>query len=322
MIVVTGGLGFIGSNIIKKLNIGGRLDIIIVDDFSDGKLIENVNDLIVSDFVEIKDFPEFLHKNKQNIEVIFHQGAVSDTTCWDGRLVMERNYNFSKKLVDICVEYEIILIYASSASVYGVGDLFQENPDCEKPANLYAYSKLLFDQYIRNKGLFGHENARIVGLRYFNVYGPRERMKKHMSSPVYKLSQQILDTGVGKLFGSYLDYEAGEQMRDFVYIDDIVNVNLWFWKNNVSNGIYNVGTGKPASFNELGSAVLHQLTLLGVNDGKIKYIDFPKHLEGFYQSYTKADIKKLRQVGYKENFIDINEGVRRYLSDTKCGLNL
>ena len=322
MIVVTGGLGFIGSNIIKELNNSGRFDIVIVDDFSNGKLVENVNDLIVSDFVEIKDFPEFLYENKKNIEVIFHQGAVSDTTCWDGRLIMERNYNFSKKVVNICAEYGIVFIYASSASVYGTGELFQEIPDCERPANLYAYSKLLFDQYVRNKGLLHHKSARIVGLRYFNVYGPRERMKKHMSSPVYKLSHQILDTGIGKLFGGYLEYKAGEQRRDFVYVDDVVDVNLWFWKNRVSNGIYNVGTGKPTSFNELGSAVLDQLSLLGVSDGKIEYIDFPQYLEGFYQSYTKADMQNLRRVGYKENFIDIKEGVRRFLSDTKCGLDL
>jgi len=322
MIVVTGGLGFIGSNIIKKLNMGGRFDIVIVDDFSDGKLVENVNDLVVSDFIEIKDLPDFLHQNKQNIEVIFHQGAVSDTTCWDGRLVMERNYHFSKKLVDICVQYEITFVYASSASVYGTGNIFRETPECEMPVNLYAYSKLLFDQYVRNAGLLNNARTKIFGLRYFNVYGPRERMKKHMSSPVFKLSQQILDTGIGKLFGGYLDYDAGEQMRDFIYVDDIVDVNLWFWKNNVNNGIYNVGTGTPVSFNELGSAVIHQLRSLGLKEGKLEYIEFPKQLEGFYQSYTKADIQNLRLNGYTADFIDIKEGVRRYLSDSKRGFNL
>ena len=180
----------------------------------------------------------------------------------------------------------------------------------------------LFDQYVRNTGLLDHARTKIFGLRYFNVYGPRERMKKHMSSPVFKLSQQILDTGIGKLFGGYLDYDAGEQRRDFIYVDDVVDVNLWFWKNNVNSGIYNVGTGTPASFNELGSAVLNQFKSLGLKEGKLEYIEFPKQLEGFYQSYTKADIKNLRRIGYTADFIDIKEGVQRYLSDSKRGFNL
>jgi len=322
MIIVTGGLGFIGSNIIKKLNDNGYFDIVIVDSFLNGKLIENVNDLIVADFVEIRDFPEFLNKNKDTIEVIFHQGAISDTTCWDGELMMENNYNFSKKIVDICAKNRIIFIYASSASVYGVGSIFKEKSVYERPVNVYAYSKLLFDQYVRKKQLFNQKNARIVGLRYFNVYGPRERMKMHMSSPVYKLSQQILETGIGKLFGGYLEFGAGEQRRDFVYIDDVVNINLWFWKNNASNGIYNVGTGIASSFNELGTTVLRQLSLSGVNDGKLEYIDFPDNLKGSYQSYTKADLNDLRNAGYKDSFIDIEEGVKRYFSDAKSGLNL
>lgn len=322
MIIVTGGLGFIGSNIIKKLNCLGYFDVVIVDCFSDGKMIENVNDLIVSDYIDAVDFPGFLEVNKKRIEVIFHQGAISDTTCWDAKLIMDLNYKFSKQILDTCVHNEITFIYASSASVYGTGEIFKELPEFELPVNLYAYSKLLFDQYVRHAGILDNSNSRIFGLRYFNVYGPREKMKRHMSSPVYKLTNQIFDTGVGTLFGSYLNYEAGEQRRDFVYVDDVVDVNLWFWKNGTKNGIFNVGTGVSSSFNELGDTVVEQLNNLGLNSGKIEYIEFPDNLKGFYQSFTEADLTNLREAGYKQEFVDIKEGVKRYLSDRKSGFSL
>ncbi len=322
MIIVTGGLGFIGSNIIKKLNELGYFNIVIVDSFSNGKLIENVNDTTVSDYVNSEEVLEFLTANQKKIEVIFHQGAISDTTCWDAKLIMANNYSFSKKLVNFCSKRGIKFIYASSASVYGSGDVFKESPKYEMPINLYAYSKLLFDQYVRNSGLLDNTDCNITGLRYFNVYGPREKLKGNMSSPVFKLANQIITEGEGTLFGGYLNYGPGEQRRDFVYVDDVVDVNLFFWKNNIKSGIFNVGTGSSSTFNQLSLAVLNELRKLGVKKGKIKYVDFPENLKGFYQSFTEADINKLKKVGYNKDFIGIEEGVHRYLKENKSGLNL
>lgn len=315
-------MGFIGSNLIKTLNSLNYYNIIIVDNFQNGKMIENVNDLIVHDFLNTTQVVEYIKKHADKIEVVFHSGAISDTTCWDAQAVMENNFHFSKALVNVCVDKNIKFIYASSASVYGSGTKFKETTDCELPVNLYAYSKLLFDQYIRQSGLIESTQPKIYGLRYFNVYGPREKMKKHMASPVFKLAEKIIDTGFGELFGSYLGYAPGEQCRDFIYVSDVVDVNLWLWRSDVESGIYNVGTGKSTTFNLLGEAVIETLVSVGKTRGRIRYIDFPDNLKGFYQSFTEADMSKLRSVGYNKNFIDIKQGIKNYFDDEKSGLDL
>jgi ADP-L-glycero-D-manno-heptose 6-epimerase len=321
MIIVTGGLGFIGSNLIKRLNTEGRFDICIIDDFKNGKLIENINDLVISDFIQIEQAEEYLKDNIKDIEVIFHLGAISDTMCWDGELIVRKNFSFSKMLAKYSKKYEIKLIYASSASVYGIQTVFEEVPQYERPINMYAYSKLLFDQYLRNNGYLNDANLNIHGLRYFNVYGPREYLKGKMASPIFKISNQIINNGNATLFGKYDNYKAGEQKRDFVFIRDIVDVNIWLWKNQILSGVLNIGTGSSVSFNNVANSVLKALSAFGYS-GHIQYIDFPEGLIGSYQSYTQAELSKLRQLGYDKRFLTIEEGIELYFQDEKSGLVL
>ena len=305
MIVVTGGAGMIASNLILALNREGRDDIVMVDDLTDGRKVANIADLQIFDYEDIDDFPARLERLR-DIEAIFHLGACSRTTEMDGRYMMRVNYAYSRALLDHCLERAIPLIYASSASVYGSGTEFCEAPQFERPLNAYAYSKLLFDQHVRRR--VGEGASPVCGLRYFNVYGPREAHKDDMASVVFHLHNQILRGENPRLFGAYDGYGPGEQSRDFIHVDDAVAVTLWCWRES-KRGIFNCGTGKAAPFRALAEAVI-----AAHGRGEIEYVDFPEHLKGRYQSFTQADLSRLRQAGYKGTFRDISTGAGEYVS--------
>lgn len=309
MIIVTGGAGFIGSNIVKALNRQGREDILVVDDLSDGRKFRNLVDCQFLDYIDKDAFLNTLAAGSalyEQAEVMFHEGACSDTTEWDGRFMMENNYDYSKACLHFCLEHDIAFIYASSAAVYGGNQVFLEHPDHEAPLNVYGYSKLLFDNYVRR--LLPLVDGQVVGLRYFNVYGPRETHKGSMASVAYHFHQQLLASDTVNIFEGCDNYGNGEQRRDFIYVDDVVNVNLWLAEHSDVRGIFNVGTGRSQTFNEVADAVIawHQR-------GSKTYIPFPDKLKGCYQSYTQADITKLQQAGYDQTFHTVAEGVKAYL---------
>ncbi len=309
MIVVTGGAGFIGSNIVKGLNARGQTDIIVVDDLTDGTKFKNIVDCSIRDYLDKDDFLAQLQNNDsfvKPITAIFHEGACSTTTEWDGRFMMRNNYEYSKTLLHYALKQQIPFIYASSAAVYGGGNIFKESPENENPLNVYGYSKLQFDNYVRR--LFPNIQSQVVGLRYFNVYGPRENHKGTMASVAFHHHHQLLREGNVKLFEGSDGFGKGEQRRDFVYVGDVVNVNLWMLDHPHCKGIFNVGTGRSEPFNAIAQAVLswHK-------KGEIVYIPFPEHLKGRYQSFTEADISQLRSLGYDAQFKDVATGVKEYL---------
>ena len=309
MIVVTGSNGFIGSNLIKGLNNLGHTDIIAVDDHSNPELKENITHCEISDYLEIQEFFDQVKTKRfdnQNIEAIFHQGACSNTMEWDSEYLYRNNLLYSKELLNLSKRSNTPLIYASSASVYGNGKVFEEEIENENPINLYAYSKFKFDQLVREE--LKENKTQIVGLRYFNVYGPQEQHKNNMASVAFHLHNQLKNNDEIKLFEGSDGYEDGEQRRDFIFVEDVVKVNLWFLENTEISGIFNVGTGRSQTFNDVANAVIDWN-----KKGKIKYIPFPNKLKGAYQSFTEANISKLREAGYKEEFLNVQEGVKRYL---------
>lgn len=315
MIVVTGAAGFIGSNLIKKLNEQGKEDILAVDDLTDGAKFKNIADCELLDYVDKEDFltkilarQYFSQSGTTPVKAVFHQGACSDTTEWNGKFMMENNYEYSKTLLHYCLENNIPFIYASSAAVYGDGKSgFKEFRQYEQPLNVYGYSKFQFDQYVRRHA--AKPRSQVVGLRYFNVYGPREQHKGAMASVAFHLNNQLLaGKQTVKLFSGTDGYGDGEQRRDFIYVDDVAKINLWFWQNPQVNGIFNVGTGRSQTFNDVARAVIDWH-----GAGRIQYIPFPEHLKGRYQSFTEADIQALRNVGYQEPFKTVAEGVKHYL---------
>ena len=310
MIVVTGSNGFIGSNLIKGLNNLGHTDIIAIDDHSNPELKENITHCEISDYLEIQEFFDQVKTRRfdnQNIEAIFHQGACSNTMEWDSEYLYKNNLLYSKELLKLANRIKIPFIYASSASVYGDGSGFGESIENENPINLYAYSKFKFDQIVRQE--LKKNETQIVGLRYFNVYGPQEQHKGKMASVAYHLHNQLKDNDKIKLFEGSHGYGNGEQRRDFIYVDDVVKVNLWFLKNKKISGIFNLGTGRSQTFNDVANAVIDWN-----KKGTIEYIEFPEKLRDAYQSFTQADITKLRKVGYEEEFLSVQEGVFRYLN--------
>jgi ADP-L-glycero-D-manno-heptose 6-epimerase len=307
MIVVTGGAGFIGSNIVKGLNERGCTDILVVDDLTNGHQFVNLVDCEYSDYIDKDDFRKrILAGQAMDIEVIFHEGACSTTTEWDGRYMMDNNYQYTKDCFHYCIEREIPFLYASSAAVYGGSEDFTETVTGLAPLNVYGYSKYLFDQYMSRH--MQNVTSQVAGFRYFNVYGPREAHKGSMSSVAYHFNQQILTDGVVKLFEGTDGYGNGEQRRDFVFVDDVVNVNLWFWEHRDVSGIFNLGTGRCQSFNDVARAVIDYH-----GKGEIEYVPFPEHLKGKYQSFTEADISHLREVGYEAAFATVETGVHKYL---------
>ena len=311
MIIVTGAAGFVGSNLVRGLNQAGEREILAVDDLTDGHKFEN---LVGSHIADYWDKDLLLSRLDRGLgfepRCVFHQGACSVTTEWDGRYMMETNYRYSTELLEFCLDARVPFIYASSAAVYGAGSSFKEDAAIERPLNVYGYSKLLFDQYVQRR-LEG-ASSQVVGLRYFNVYGPGETHKGEMASVAFHLNQQVLRDGEARLFEGSHGYAEGEQLRDFVYVGDVVKVNLWFYERPEHSGIFNVGTGRAATFNELADAVLEWH-----GAGKKRYIPFPEHLENAYQSFTEADITKLRSVGYDSPFLDVRAGVKSYLDTLK-----
>ena len=302
MIVVTGGAGFIGSNIVKGLNDKGHKNILVVDDLTDGTKFSNLVDLDIADYMDKDEFISLIIAGEDmDIDVIFHQGACSSTTEWDGKFMMENNYQYSKDLLDCCLDLDIPFLYASSAATYGGrSDNFIEDRAYEKPLNVYGYSKFLFDQYVRQ--VLPKAKSQVCGFRYFNVYGPRESHKGSMASVAFHLNEQINKGEKPKLFTGSDNFK-----RDFIYVSDVVDVNLWFWEYKIS-GIFNCGTGRAESFQTVADAVVNYH-----RKGEIDYIPFPDNLKGRYQSFTQADLTKFRETGCPIEFKTVTEGTTEYM---------
>ena len=314
MIIVTGGAGLIGSNIVSALNQKGFDDILVVDHLKHGRKILNLADLSIRDYLDREDFLQRIESgaNFGHVQAVFHLGACSATTEWDGQFVMRNNFEYSKKLLHWSQSQGAQYLYASSASVYGLGEQgFREDRTCEKPINMYAYSKFQFDQYVR--GFAGRLDHQVVGFRYFNVYGPREAHKGSMCSTAFHFNHQILNEGQCRLFEGSDGYARGEQKRDFVYVGDCAAVNLWFLEHANISGIFNVGTGTARTFNDVANRVVEWHRQNRATEATIRYVEFPDHLRGAYQSFTQADLTALRRVGYKEAFHSVESGVERYL---------
>ena len=324
--VVTGAAGFIGANLVKGLNERGVSNIIAVDNLTRADKFLNLTDCEIADYLDKGEFLELLEGGQLDggVEAVLHQGACSDTMETDGRYMMGNNYRFSLALLDFCSEQEIPLLYASSASVYGGGSVFREDRQFEAPLNVYGYSKFLFDQVVRRR--IGPEatsaDAQVAGFRYFNVYGPREQHKGRMASVAFHHFNQYQVSGKVQLFAGHGGYANGEQRRDFVYVGDVVKVNMAFLDSRAS-GIYNLGTGRAQSFNELAAATVNACRALEgkpaqsvaelVAQGIIEYIPFPEALKGKYQSFTEADLTQLRGVGYRSAFASVEQGVTEYV---------
>ena len=310
MIIVTGGAGFIGANLVQALNARGRRDILVVDNLKNGIKFRNLADLDILDYLDKRDFIAAVRNGSfdaEGVEAVFHEGACSSTTEWDGVYLMENNYAYAKTLLHWCNEHRIAYLYASSASVYGDGGQgFREQRQCEHPLNLYAFSKFQFDQYLRAH--WDDLRTQVVGFRYFNVYGPREQHKGAMASVAFHHRNQLKESDAVKLFEGIDGYADGEQSRDFVYVGDCVDVNLWFLDHPERSGIFNLGTGRDQPFNDVARAVIAHH-----GRGEIHYIPFPDHLRGRYQNYTCADIRALRAAGYDRPFKNVAQGVTAYM---------
>ncbi|MDR2260449.1 MAG: ADP-glyceromanno-heptose 6-epimerase [Azoarcus sp.] len=314
MIIVTGGAGFIGSNIVQGLNARGIRDILVVDDLGDGHKCLNLADADIHDYLDKDDFLARMEKGERfgAVEAVFHEGACSSTTEWDGRFVMKVNFEYTKALLAWCTARKTPFIYASSASVYGMGPVFREAREHEQPLNMYAYSKFLFDCHLRAR--LDGIGSQVAGLRYFNVYGPREQHKGAMASVAFHVNNQLHDSGRLRLFEGSEGYGPGEQRRDFIHVDDAVAVNLWLLDHPQVSGIFNVGAGRAQSFNDLARAAIdwHRNWRSDSGFGGIDYIPFPDHLRGRYQSFTEADLSALRAAGCEHVFMDVATGVARY----------
>lgn len=309
MYIITGGFGFIGSNLVRGLNAQGIEDIIVVDDLTQSQKFSNLVGCHIQDYLDKEEFIKIVRHSPKllsGIDTIYHQGACTDTMEYDGKFMMENNFHYSKELLHFCIEKEAKFIYASSAAVYGNGTNFEEKFENEAPINIYGYSKYIFDQYVRR--FIGNSRTTIVGLRYFNVFGPNESHKGKMASVIFQFYNQLKNTNVIKLFKGTDGILDGEQKRDFVHVSDVIRINLSFLKNGSKNGIYNVGSGNARSFNDVAKCMIDSL-----GAGEIEYIPFPEVLQNKYQNYTKANITSLRGNGYAEEFTLLEDGIKNYI---------
>jgi ADP-L-glycero-D-manno-heptose 6-epimerase len=322
-IVVTGAAGFIGSNLVRALNARGETRILAVDHLTRADKFRNLVDGEIADFIDKEEFPGRLADGDfdDDIAAVLHQGACSDTMETDGRYMMRNNYRYSVTLLNWCQDNDVPFLYASSASVYGGGSVFREDRRHESPLNIYGYSKFLFDQYVR--GLLPLHTSQVAGFRYFNVYGPREQHKGRMASVAWHFFNQYRAEGRVKLFEGTGGYGDGEQRRDFVSVDDVVKVNLDFLDHPERSGIFNLGSGKASTYNQMAVATVNACRALEggaplslvelVAAGAIEYVPFPPALAGRYQSFTEADLSRLRAAGYREPMLAVDEGVGRYV---------
>lgn len=302
MYIVTGGAGFIGSNLIRGLNARGIADVLVVDDMEDGEKHRNLAALEFADLVDYRDFLGLLERfGHQRVEAIFHQGACSDTMATDGRYVLRVNYEYSKALLEFALG-RCPFIAASSASVYGDGRQgFREEPACEHPLNVYAFSKLLFDRWVRRT--LPHARTQVVTLRYFNVYGPQEAHKGRMASVIHKFHGQVAQGGRLEVFEG-----SDEFLRDFLFVDDAVDVNLFFLDHPELSGVFNCGTGRSESFLALAREVARHYP-----GAEVALVPFPEALRGKYQAFTRADLTRLRAAGYEREPTSLADGVAAYV---------
>ncbi|MDE2260001.1 MAG: ADP-glyceromanno-heptose 6-epimerase [Betaproteobacteria bacterium] len=324
--IVTGAAGFIGANIVKELNRRGVTSILAVDNLERSGKFKNLANCTIADYLDKREFLALIESDSldQEVSAVLHQGACSDTMEHNGRYMMDNNFRYTSKVFRYCQEREIPLVYASSASVYGSNTQFREEPACESPLNVYGYSKLAFDQYFRQRAQEVGLTAPCVGLRYFNVYGPHEQHKERMASVAYHFFNQYVEKGRIRLFEGSDGYAHGEQRRDFISVEDVVKANLWFLEQPEISGIFNLGTGQSRTFNDVAVATINairatkgedELTLQDMQAQElIEYIPFPDALRGKYQSYTEANMKSLLEAGYDRPFLDVTEGVARYVA--------
>ena len=322
-VVVTGAAGMIGSNLVHGLNRQGIDDVIAVDEMTDGAKYKNLLGAQLSDYLDRSEFyARFARGEFGHVDAVLHQGACSDTMEHNGRFMMETNYRCSKDLLDACQARGTRLLYASSAATYGGSASFREEPAFERPLNVYGYSKLLFDNVVRR--VLPGAGTQIAGFRYFNVYGPREQHKARMASVAFHHFNQFKETGKVKLFGEYGGYGPGQQSRDFVFVDDVVAVNLWFLEHPDQSGIFNLGTGRAQPFNDVAVATVNAARALKgepalsldelVRNGLVEYVEFPAALVGKYQCFTQADLARLRATGCAHEFANVATGVQAYVN--------
>ncbi len=322
-IIVTGAAGFIGSNLVQALNARGIDEIIAVDDLEQGDKFRNLVDLRIADYIDKREFyAAFARGHYGKVETVFHQGACSDTMQHDGRAMLDNNYRDSRVLLDACRARGTRLLYASSAATYGDGARgFREQPACERPLNVYGYSKLLFDQVVRRA--LPDARSQVIGFRYFNVYGAREQHKARMASVAFHHFNQFRSDGKVRLFGAYNGYDAGMQERDFVWVNDVIAVNLWAFEHGAVSGVFNLGSGRAQPFNDIAVSTVNSLRALAgepalplaalVQGGLIEYVDFPGALMGKYQCHTQADLGALRAAGCTHTFVSVEQGVAAYV---------
>lgn len=324
MYVVTGGAGFVGSNMVRALNARGVTDILVVDNLeTNSAKFLNLVGCSIADYLDKREFLRLLEAGRglPKLTAVLHQGACSDTMELDGRYMMDNNYAWSKALFEHCQTARVPLLYASSAAVYGASETFGEQPENERPLNVYGYSKLLFDNYVLRHA--ATLRAPVSGFRYFNVYGPGEAHKGRMASVARQFFLQYREHGSLSLFRGSGGYADGEQRRDFVAVQDLTRVVLHFLEGPQVSGVFNLGSGEAASFNRVARAVVNTCRaaagepsvdlpeLLG--SGAVRYVDFPPGLAARYQNYTQADLSALRRAGYAGEFMPVEQGVAAYV---------
>ena len=309
--IVTGGAGFIGSNLVRELNARGETDILIVDELGEDEKWKNLVGLTYEDYIDKDDLFDYLEGvNLEKVDVIYHLGACSATTETDADYLAYNNYHYTRALCETCLDADMRFVYASSAATYGDGELGYSDADEDtpkyNPLNMYGYSKHMFDLWALKSGAINS----IAGLKYFNVYGPGEAHKDDMRSVVHKSFGQIRETGKVQLFKSHRpDYQDGEQVRDFLYVKDAVAMTLWLGENPTVSGLFNCGTGTPRTWVDLVNSVFAAMGM----EPNIEFIDMPEHLKGKYQYHTCAVMDKIRATGYPAVFQPLEEGIRDYV---------